>query len=299
MSAGPIGQSLRKPPWIRVKVGYGPGFVRMSNLIHDRKLHTVCEQAVCPNRGTCWEHGRATIMILGGTCTRGCGFCGVQTRRPEPCDPGEPTRVAEAVKAMGLRDVVITSVTRDDLDDGGAAIWAETVRLVREAVPGILIEVLVPDFAGSRDSLAKVLAEGPAVCGHNLEVVPSLYSSARPTADYGRSLDLLRWSHESGSITKTSIMVGLGEREDEVVEVMRDTRGAGCEIFYIGQYLQPTKQHLPVREYVEPVVFERYKETGIGMGFPVLVSAPLVRSSYHSEEQAEFVRAKLCGAPSP
>jgi lipoic acid synthetase len=228
-------------------------------------------------------------MILGDVCTRHCSFCNVTPGRPPGCDPDEPSRVAEAVKTMGIRDVVITSVTRDDVADGGAAIWAETILRVHEAVPGVGIEVLVPDFGGSREALDLVLEAKPEVFGHNLETVPSLYRKVRPQADYRRSLDVLAYAHQRGFVVKTGIMVGLGESSSEVRGTMKDALQAGCGIFYIGQYLRPSKKNLPVSRYVEPSEFDDYRQWGMDMGFGAVVSAPLVRSSYHSEEQQSYV----------
>lgn len=282
---------LKKPDWIKVRPGHGAEFKRVRDIVQGGGLHTVCEEALCPNRGQCWEHGRATLMILGDRCTRGCSFCGVSSRQPAPVDMLEPHRVGEAVKSMGLKDVVITSVTRDDLPDGGAAIWAETIQSVREAVPGILVEVLVPDFAGNWAALDVVLASRPDVFGHNLETVPSAYARARPQADYDRSLEVLQRGSDVGLLTKTGVMVGLGETEKEVLNVMRDARAARVSILYAGQYLQPSREHLAVSRYVTPEEFDRYRQAGLSMGFGVVVSGPLVRSSYHSEEQAQFVSA--------
>jgi lipoic acid synthetase len=281
---------LKKPDWLKVRVPHGAGFVRMKGIIQGGHLHTVCEEALCPNMGRCWEKGRATIMILGDKCSRACSFCNVRAEQSGICDEGEPARVAEAVKQMGLRDVVITSVTRDDLEDGGAHIWAETIRLVHEAVPGILVEVLIPDFGGSLSSLKLVLEARPEVLGHNLETVRSLYSRVRPQADYRRSIELLKRAHDHGAIVKTGIMVGVGETKEEVYDLMGDARRAGCDIFYVGQYLQPTKKHLAVSRYVTPAEFDEYRDKGLQMGFKVVVSAPLVRSSYHSEEQERYLR---------
>jgi len=282
-----------KPAWLRVRVPQGAGFVRMKNIVHGAHLHTVCEEALCPNMGRCWENGRATIMILGDKCTRACRFCNVRPETSGTCDPEEPPRVAEAVRKMGLRDVVITSVTRDDLEDGGAGLWARTVKLVHEAVPGIIVEVLIPDFGGSLSSLETVLASKPEVLGHNLETVSSLYGRVRPQADYRRSLELLRRAHDRGAVVKTGIMVGVGETEEEVLDLMRDAVAAGCEIFTVGQYLQPTKEHLPVSRFVTPEEFESYRRRGLEMGFKVVVSAPLVRSSYHSDEQEDYLKRRL------
>ena len=285
-------QKERKPKWIKARVGHGGRCAEMGAIVHQRGLHTVCEEALCPNRGECWEQGRATIMILGGECTRGCAFCGVASACPPPPDAEEPVRVADAVKAMGLSDVVITSVTRDDLDDGGSALWAETIRQVRAAAPETAIEVLIPDFGGCAMALNRVMSAAPDVLGHNLEVVPRLYSIARPDADYERSLELLRRAHQFGMVVKTSLMLGLGETMDEVRTVMEDARATGCEIFYVGQYLQPTKEHLAVERYVHPDEFARIEQLGLEMGFGVVVSAPLVRSSYHSSLQADYLRAR-------
>ncbi|MBA4388507.1 MAG: lipoyl synthase [Verrucomicrobia bacterium] len=283
------GQSLTKPPWLRVRVGGGPGFGRMQSIIEGGSLHTVCSEALCPNKGRCWEKGRATIMILGNTCTRCCRFCNVSPGRPAGCDADEPGRVAGAVAKMGLNSVVITSVTRDDLPDGGAGIWAETIRAIRRSVRGIVIEVLIPDFQGKTTLLDVVLEARPDVLGHNLETVPSLYGRIRPQAVYGRSLEVIRHSHGRGFITKTGIMLGLGESESEVLAVMSDARAAGCDIFYVGQYLRPSKQHAEVCRYVDPGEFDGYTAKGLAMGFGVVVSAPLVRSSYHAEEQDAFL----------
>jgi len=265
----------------------------MKNIVHGGHLHTVCEEALCPNMGRCWEKGRATIMILGDKCSRACRFCNVSTGLSGVCDPKEPGRVAAAVREMGLKDVVITSVTRDDLEDGGSAVWAETIKLVHRAVPGIMVEVLIPDFGGVLSSLELVLAAKPEVLGHNLETVPSLYSRVRPQADYRWSLELLKRAHDRGAVVKTGIMVGVGETEGEVLELMRDAVRTGCEIFTAGQYLQPTKKHIPVSRYVTPEEFASYRSRGLEMGFKVVVSAPLVRSSYHSEEQEEYLKRRL------
>jgi lipoyl synthase len=293
----PPAARLRKPPWLRVKLPQGEAVERLRAVVDGLRLHTVCQEALCPNLGLCWGHGRATLMILGGTCTRGCSFCNVTGGRPAGCDFDEPARVGAAVKEMGLRDVVITSVTRDDLPDGGASLWAETVRTVRAAVPGVMIEVLVPDFGGSAEALAAVVAARPDVLGHNLETVKSLYPRVRPQASYPRSLELLSRAHAAGMIAKTSVMVGLGERPEEVRALMEDARSVGCEILFIGQYLQPSRRHMPVARYVEPAEFDAWRERGLAMGFTVVVSAPLVRSSYHSDEQERHVAASVSHRP--
>ncbi|MDI6774331.1 MAG: lipoyl synthase [Verrucomicrobiota bacterium] len=294
---------LRKPDWLRVRIGQGARLAGMRALVHGRGLHTVCEEALCPNIGTCWERGHATIMILGDRCTRSCRFCAVgsgllaarQAGRPAPADVDEPRRVAGAVQAARLSHVVLTSVTRDDLPDGGAGIWAETIRLVREACPGAVVEALVPDFGGSAAAFETVARARPDVFGHNLETVASLYPRVRPASDYRRSLDLLRRAGERGLIAKTGVMLGVGETPDEVAELMRDALAVGCEILYIGQYLRPTRRHLQVRRYVEPAEFEAIRRTGIAIGFPVIVAGPLVRSSYPSGEQDARVRRRLAG----
>ncbi len=280
---------LPKPPWIKSRLGGGVAYTRTGRIVHERGLHTVCEEALCPNRGECWEHGRATIMILGRACSRGCTFCNVTSAVPAPPDPDEPTRVADAVRQMRLHDVVITSVTRDDLPDGGAAHWVATIRAVRAANPGVAIEVLIPDFGGSDMALRMVVEAAPVVLGHNLETVPSLYAEVRPDAGYARSLDVLRRGHAAGIVTKTGVMLGLGETRAEIEGVMRDARAAGCDIFFAGQYLQPSAAHAPVRRYVAPEEFESLRELGRAMGFGVVVSAPLVRSSYHSDEQERYL----------
>lgn len=267
----------------------GPEFHAVERIVHGGQLHTVCEEALCPNKGRCWKQGHATLMILGDRCTRGCPFCSVQSECDGTVDETEPMRVADAIKKMKLWDVVITSVTRDDLADGGAAIWAETIRLIREAVLGVTIEVLVPDFGGNDDALRTVVSTRPDVFGHNLETHPDLYPRVRPQADYARSLRLLKRAHELGMLAKSSIMVGLGETEGQVLATMRDAREAGCEIFYIGHYLQPTRDHMPVERYVDPAEFDAYRRAGVDMGFGVVVSNPLVRSSFHSDEQAQYV----------
>ena len=291
--------SLRKPPWLKVKVGSGPNFARMRGIVSAGHLHTVCEEAMCPNMGRCWDSGRATLMILGEQCSRGCTFCNVQSGKPSGvADGDEPLRVADAVKAMGLKDVVITSVTRDDLPDGGAAVWAETVRRVHEAVPGIRVEVLVPDFGGRPEPLARVLGARPEILGHNLETVPRLYPTVRPQAAYDRSLRILAFAHEQGFISKTGIMVGLGESADEVEAAIRDVVATGTDILTIGQYLRPTERHLAVSRYVEPREFEQYREYARSAGCKVAISSPLVRSSYQSDEQDAYVASVLAAESS-
>lgn len=281
-----------KPPWIRVRIGQQSGmFQATQERLRAHRLHTVCEEALCPNKGRCWANGRATFLILGDRCTRGCTFCNVDKRPVLPPDPTEPARVAAAVLDTQLKEVVITSVTRDDLPDGGAAIWAETVRAIHAAVPGILVEVLVPDFGGQTASIQSVIESQPEVFGHNLETVPRLYPLVRAEADYRRSLAVLRQASAAGLITKTSLMLGLGETLEEIESVMRDAREAGCQIFYAGQYLQPSPRHQPVARYLTPEEFDDIGKQAHDLGFSFVASAPLVRSSYHEEGQSEFVKS--------
>ncbi len=278
----------RKPSWIRARVPGGPGYERLRRVIQEHRLHTVCQEASCPNLGECWSRGTATIMILGDVCTRSCGFCNVKTGRPLPPDPDEPRRVAESVALMALRHVVITCVDRDDLADGGAAIWAETIRRVQEACPATSVEALVGDFHGDAAALAEVIAARPAILSHNMETVRRMHPAVRPQARYQRSLDVLEQINDAGLVTKTGIMVGIGERDDEVLGLMDDVRAASAaDILTIGQYLQPTRNHLPVDRWVEPSMFDRYRVEGLARGFKVVESGPMVRSSYHAEEQAE------------
>jgi lipoic acid synthetase len=268
-----------------VKLPSGENFARLRRLIDGHKLHTVCEEAHCPNMGECWNAGTATFMILGAVCTRSCGFCAVTTGRPAGLDTDEPYRVAEAIRLMNVRHAVITSVNRDELPDGGAAIFAETIRQARKVNPSIRIEVLVPDFRGVRWALQLVIDERPDILNHNTETVPRLYPGVRPQAKYGRSLELIRRGHEAGMVTKSGLMLGLGESPDEVLLVMRDLRGSGCDILTLGQYLRPSNEHLPVRRYVTPAEFLEFKKHGVAMGFRHVESGPLVRSSYHDAGQ--------------
>jgi lipoic acid synthetase len=293
MSDQPAPHSGCKPPWIRVKIGQNDLFRATKERLRAHGLHTVCEEALCPNLGHCWSRGRATLLILGDRCTRGCRFCNVDKREVLPPDPEEPQRAAAAVRDAGLKEVVITSVTRDDLPDGGAALWAQTVEAIHAAAPGILVEVLVPDFGGAAQALDTVIRTRPEVFGHNLETVPRLYPQARPQADYARSLAVLRQASEAGLITKTSLMLGLGETLEEIEQTLRDARAAGCRIFYAGQYLQPSPRHLPVTRYVEPAEFAAIRELAYALGFGFVASEPLVRSSYHEEGQSAFVRSIL------
>ncbi|MBM4163035.1 MAG: lipoyl synthase [Lentisphaerae bacterium] len=279
-----------KPPWIRVRAGQGGASAATRDRLRRHGLHTVCEAAACPNQGVCWTAGRATVLILGDRCTRACRFCNVDKRPVGAPDSSEPARVAEAVRESGLREVVITSVTRDDLPDGGAACWAETVRRIRAAAPGVLIEVLTPDFRGDAAALDAVIAARPDVFGHNLETVPRLYPAVRPQADYQQSLAVLSRAAAAGLIIKTSLMLGMGETADECAQTLRDARAAGCAIFYAGQYLQPSPRHLPVTRFVTPKEFADLQIEARRVGFAFAACAPLVRSSYHEEEQSATVR---------
>lgn len=284
---------LPKPPWLRVRVGQGLNFERMRGIIEKYSLHTVCEEALCPNLGHCWKGGHATIMILGDVCTRACKFCNVSHRTPKGVvDGSEPERVAAALAELDIKNVVLTSVTRDDLPDGGAGHWAETIRRVRAAVPKVTIEVLIPDFSGDKAALNLVIEANPDIIGHNLETVPSLYPVVRQQANFARSLAVLAYVHDAGIISKTALMLGLGETEQEVEDTMKKALDAGCDILFLGQYLQPTAYHIPVFKYVEPVEFDAFEKTAQNMAFGVVVSGPLVRSSYFSEEQERFVSSR-------
>jgi len=265
----------------------GEGYLRLKNIIDTHGLHTVCSEATCPNIGECWGRGTATIMILGDICTRSCGFCNVKTGKPLPLDPEEPKRVAESLRLMGLTHVVITCVDRDDLPDGGASIWAETIERTHQACPSLSVEVLTGDFQGQLHDMQTVMDAKPEIFAHNLETVQRMHPAVRPQAKYERSLEVLRRLKDGGMVTKTSIMVGIGETESEVNKVIHDIRiEAETDILTIGQYLQPTGNHLPVERWVHPDEFERYREVGLEAGFQVVESGPLVRSSYHAEEQA-------------
>jgi lipoic acid synthetase len=263
----------------------GEGYSKLKKLVDDQKLHTVCQSAKCPNMGECWSAGTATLMILGDVCTRSCGFCHIATGRPPTLDLDEPRRVGEAVATMGLKHCVITSVNRDELPDGGAEVWAETIRQIRLQSPGTNIEVLIPDFCGDWDALQKVLDERPEILNHNIETVPRLYYKVRPQAKYQRSLKLLQIAKQQGLVSKTGMMLGLGETEDEIESVLSDLVAIGCEILTLGQYLQPTAKHLPVERWVHPDEFAEWKRRGEEKGLRHVESGPLVRSSYHAEKQ--------------
>ncbi len=280
-------QQQRRPQWLKVRLPYGENYRKVLNIVNTFKLHTVCQSARCPNMGECWTAGTATFMILGNICTRSCGFCAVATGRPLPPDEKEPYRVAQAVKLMGLKHCVITSVDRDDLPDGGAAIWAATIKAVRKYNPGITIETLIPDFKGNWEALQIVLEARPDVLSHNMETVKRLHRRVRPQAKYERSLEVLHRAKAFGLRTKSGAMLGLGETPEEVYELMRDLREVGCDVLTLGQYLQPTKMHLPVEAYITPEQFEHYKQVALAMGFDQVESAPLVRSSYHAERHVK------------
>ncbi|MCH2162469.1 MAG: lipoyl synthase [Phycisphaerales bacterium] len=278
----------KKPDWLRAKVPGGEGYLRLKNLLEKHELHTVCQEASCPNMGECWDRGTATIMILGDTCTRSCGFCNVKTGKPMPADHDEPRRVAEVLAQVGLKHVVITSVDRDDLPDGGAEIWADTIRQVHAACPDMSVEVLVGDFKGVEKDVQTVCDARPEIISHNMETVNRMHPAVRPQARYERSLKVLQQFKANGLVTKTGMMVGIGEKEDEIYTLMDDIRAwSDADILTIGQYLQPTRNHLPIERWVHPDEFARLKDAALAKGFEVCESGPLVRSSYHAEEQAE------------
>jgi len=273
----------KRPNWLRVKLPYGKTFTNVREIIDEHKLHTVCESARCPNMGECWGAGTATFMILGNVCTRSCGFCAVATGRPTELDRDEPVRVAEAIALMGVKHAVITSVNRDELKNRGMDIWAETVRQVRIKSPNTTMETLIPDVKGNWEALQLILDVAPEVVSHNMETVKRMYRRVRPQAKYERSLEQIRRTKEAGLRTKSGFMVGLGETPEEVYEIMEDLLVHGCDVVTIGQYLQPTKMHLPVSEYIHPDMFQHYHDVGKEMGFDFVESGPLVRSSYHAE----------------
>jgi len=294
----------KKPDWLRAKVPGGPGYTRLKEIVDSHRVHTVCQEANCPNMGECWARGVATIMILGDTCTRACGFCNVKTGRPPTLDTDEPRRVADSLKLMyegaKLKHIVITSVNRDELRDGGAAIWAETIVRSRELCPGMSIEVLIPDFQGDWDALQLVIDAKPHIINHNLETVRRNYPAVRPSAKFERSVELLKRVKATGMVAKTGIMVGIGERDEEIADLMefvqrnttvtgRDGDPDSCDILTIGQYLQPTRNHLPVDRWVKPEQFAAFKDAGLAAGFKVVESGPMVRSSYHADHQADVL----------
>lgn len=272
-----------KPDWLRVKLPIGEEYRKVRNIVDEYKLHTICQSGNCPNMGECWGAGTATFMILGNTCTRSCSFCAVKTGRPPEYDEDEPRRVAEAIRIMGVKHAVITSVNRDEREDRGSEIWYHTVRMVKESSPNTTIETLIPDVKATWWALERIISPGQEVVSHNMETVERLYRKVRPQAKYTRSLEQIKRTKEFGKRTKSGIMVGLGETRDEVLKTMDDLREHGCDVMTLGQYLQPTKMHLEVAEFIHPDIFAFYKEEGTSRGFSFVESSPLVRSSYHAE----------------
>lgn len=277
-------ERVKKPKWLRVKLPTGEAFKEVRNIVSEHKLHTICESGNCPNMGECWGAGTATFMILGNICTRSCGFCNVATGKPLEADIFEPARVAQSVKLMKVKHGVITSVDRDDLPDGGSEIWASTVRAIRRQSPTTTLETLIPDFAGKWENLQRIIDVAPEIVSHNLETVRRLTKEVRIQAKYNRSLEVLRRLKKGGMKTKSGVMLGLGETEEEVLETMQDLRSVHVDILTLGQYLQPTPKHLPVVEFITPEKFAEYKTIGLEMGFRFVESGPLVRSSYHAEK---------------
>ena len=273
----------RRPEWLKVRAPGGEDYARVKSMMRSKALHTVCEEARCPNITECWNAGTATFMIHGDTCTRSCGFCAVKTGRPLAVDTDEPRRVAEAVASMSLKHCVITSVNRDEMKDGGSTIWAETIQRTRELSPSTTLEVLIPDFKGNMENLQRIIDARPDILNHNTETVPRLYRPVRPQGKFHWTLDVLRESKRQGMRTKTGVMLGLGETPAEVIDVMKELRAVNVDILTLGQYLQPTKNHLPVDRFVHPDEFAHYRTVGLDMGFAIVESGPLVRSSYHAE----------------
>ncbi len=274
----------RKPDWLRVKLPTGEEYTKVRGLVDKHKLHTICQSGNCPNMGECWGAGTATFMILGNVCTRSCKFCAVATGRPLPADLKEPERVAESVKLMNIKHCVITSVDRDDMKDGGSIIWVETIKAIRAESPQTTLETLIPDFQGKWENLQRIIDIAPEIVSHNIETVRRLTREVRVQAKYDRSMEVLRRLKEGGMKTKSGIMLGLGETEEEIFETMADLRAVGLDILTIGQYLQPTPKHLPVQAFIHPDKFKLYQERGLEMGFRFVESGPLVRSSYHAEK---------------
>lgn len=279
-----------RPDWLKVRLSLSKEFFEIRKLVHQERLHTVCESASCPNIGECWSHKALTFMILGNVCTRSCGFCDVQTGKPGALDPDEPRRVAESLARIGLKYAVVTSVDRDDLPDGGAFAWAQTIRKIKRACPEMELEVLTPDFKGDHDCVATVVEAGPDVFAHNVETVERLHRTVRPQAAYERSLDVLAYARSLGVVTKTGIMLGVGETNDEVVEAMADLAAIGVDILSLGQYMRPSERHLPVTRWVSPDEFTELKVEGERLGITHVEAAPLVRSSYRADRQAKAAR---------
>jgi lipoic acid synthetase len=278
------GISIRKPRWLSSKLPVGKEYIRLREIVKNQGLHTICTSGNCPNMGECWSRGTATLMILGDICTRSCLFCGVSTGKPLEADCNEPEKIAQSIKELGLQHCVLTSVTRDDLADGGAAIWAETIHAIKKNCPGTTLETLIPDFRGNLVLVQKIIDSKPEVISHNLETVRQLTPLIRSGADYKRSLSVIKHISDSGTISKSGIMLGLGETKEEVLETMKDLRSVDCAVLTIGQYLQPTPKHHPVQEFIHPDVFGYYREEGLKQGFTHVESSPLVRSSYHAEK---------------
>jgi lipoyl synthase len=275
---------IRKPDWLRVKLPIGESYKHVRGLVDHHKLHTICESGNCPNMGECWGAGTATFMILGNICTRSCGFCAVATGKPEPADWDEPQRVAEAIHLMKVKHAVITSVDRDELPDGGSTIWHNTIKAVKGLNPETTLETLIPDFKGKKEDIQRVIDAAPEVVSHNIETVERLTRQVRIQAKYWRSMEVIRTLKEGGMRTKSGIMLGLGETKEEVIQTLKDLQANGCDVVTIGQYLQPTKKHLPVQRFVHPDEFAEYREVGYQLGLDYVESGPLVRSSYHSEK---------------
>ncbi|MDG2059483.1 MAG: lipoyl synthase [Flavobacteriales bacterium] len=279
-----VSEKVRKPKWLKVKLPTATAYKNVKSVVKTHRLHTICESGNCPNTGECWGAGTATFMILGNICTRSCGFCNVQTGRPLSVDINEPKNIANSVKIMKVKHAVITSVDRDDLKDGGSNIWAETVNEIRKINPNTTLETLIPDFKAKKEDIQKIIDLAPEVVSHNMETVERLTKKVRIQAKYRRSLDVLNILNKSGVRTKSGIMLGLGETDEEVIQTMKDLLDVGVTIMTIGQYLQPSKKHLPVFEYVHPDKFEMFKNIGVKLGFRIVESGPLVRSSYHAEK---------------
>ena len=285
---------MPKPPWLKVRMPSESGYFQVSEILKANRLHTICQSARCPNMGECWARKTATFLVLGDTCTRNCGFCAVKKGRPADPDPNEPEHVAGVVRELGLRHAVVTSVTRDDLDDGGASVFAAVIRAVREASPGTTIEVLVPDFGGIGSSLDLVLAAGPDILNHNLETIEALYPAiSRPAANYRRSLDLLSAAKKKGALTKSGLMIGLGERYEDILRTLSDLRRAGCDLLTLGQYLRPTPNHHPVEKYYSPLEFDQLRDIALDFGFVDAAAGPLVRSSYQADKLFLAARERI------
>ena len=283
---------IRKPDWLKQRLPSGPEFEKIKGMISKDRLHTVCQEAGCPNMWECFSHHTATFLIMGSRCTRNCRFCAVAEGPLEPPDPDEPARVADVARQMGLKYVVVTSVTRDDLPDGGAGIFADTIENIRQQIPEVCVEVLIPDFQGSRKAVERVLNAHPDVLNHNIETVPRLYAEVRPQADYRRSLELIQRAHkfDAALLTKSGLMLGLGESRQEVSLTLEDMLEAGCRMLTLGQYLQPSKDHLPVKRFIPPEEFEQWRKAALQLGFEEVASGPFVRSSYHARELFQEVK---------